>query len=41
VVLLGIEGLSILENMTQAGGPFPQRIKDLLGHINEQNDAES
>jgi phage-related holin len=36
---LANEGLSILENMTLAGVPFPQRIKDLLGHIKDQNDV--
>ncbi len=38
---LANEGLSILENMTLAGVPFPQRIKDLLGHIKEKNDSDS
>lgn len=38
---LANEGLSILENMTFAGVPFPKRIKDLLGHIKEENDSES
>jgi len=38
---LANEGLSILENMTLAGVPFPQRIKDLLGYIKEDNDSES
>ena len=38
---LANEGLSILENMTLAGVPFPQRIKDLLGHIKEDNDSDS
>ena len=36
---LANEGLSILENMTLAGVPFPQRIKELLGHIKDQKDA--
>jgi phage-related holin len=31
------EGLSILENMTLPGAPFPQRIKDVLGQIKDQN----
>ena len=38
---LANEGLSILENMTLAGVPFPKRIKELLGHIKEQNDTDS
>ena len=38
---LANEGLSILENMTLAGVPFPKRIKELLGHIKEQNDSET
>ena len=38
---LANEGLSILENMTVAGVPFPQRIKDLLGHIKEENNFDS
>jgi toxin secretion/phage lysis holin len=38
---LANEGLSILENMTLAGVPFPQRIKDLLGQIKDQNDSGS
>ena len=38
---LANEGLSILENMTLAGVPFPQRIKDLLGHIKEENDSDT
>ena len=38
---LANEGLSILENMTLAGVPFPKRIKDMLGHIKEENDTYS
>ena len=38
---LANEGLSILENMTLAGVPFPKRIKDLLGQIKEENDSDS
>ena len=38
---LANEGLSILENMTYAGVPFPKRIKDLLGHIKAENDPDS
>jgi toxin secretion/phage lysis holin len=38
---LANEGLSILENMTFAGVPFPKRIKDLLGQIKDQHDSDS
>lgn len=38
---LANEGLSILENMTLAGVPFPQRVKDLLGKIKKDNDSDS
>jgi len=38
---LANEGLSILENLTLAGVPFPERIKALLGHIKQENDSEA
>ena len=31
------EGLSILENMSLAGVPFPEKIKELLGHKLEES----
>lgn len=31
------EGLSLLENMDQAGVPFPEKIKELLGHKLEES----
>lgn len=35
------EGLSLLENMNLAGVPFPEKIKELLGHkLEESNDPE-
>ena len=37
---LANEGLSILENMTLAGVPFPKRIKDLLGQLKDEIDTE-
>ena len=38
---LANEGLSILENMTLAGVPFPKKVKDLLGKIKKDNDSDS
>ena len=38
---LANEGLSILENLTLAGVPFPQRIKELLGQIKDDNDSDT
>ena len=36
------EGLSVLENMDLAGVPFPEKIKELLGHkLDEANAPES
>lgn len=32
------EGLSLLENMSLAGVPFPDKLKELLGHKMEEND---
>lgn len=32
------EGLSILENMTLAGVPFPKAMKDILEQVREKND---
>jgi toxin secretion/phage lysis holin len=37
---LANEGLSILENMTLAGVPFPKKVKELLGQIKDKNDSE-
>lgn len=35
------EGLSVLENMSLAGVPFPEKIKELLGHkLEETNESE-
>lgn len=35
------EGLSVLENMSLAGVPFPEKIKELLGHkLEESNESE-
>lgn len=35
------EGLSLLENMDLAGVPFPEKIKELLGHkMNESNETD-
>ena len=35
------EGLSLLENMDLAGVPFPEKIKELLGHkMNEANETD-
>lgn len=36
------EGLSLLENMSLAGVPFPEKIKELLGHkMEEANETEN
>jgi toxin secretion/phage lysis holin len=37
---LANEDLSILENMTLAGVPFPKKVKELLGQIKDKNDSE-
>lgn len=37
---LANEGLSILENMTLAGVPFPKKVKELLGQIKDKNDSD-
>lgn len=34
------EGLSLLENLSLAGVPFPQRLQELLGHRMKQADAQ-
>ena len=33
------EGLSLLENMSLAGVPFPGKLKELLGHKLEENET--
>lgn len=33
------EGLSLLENMSLAGVPFPGKLKELLGHKLEENES--
>ena len=32
------EGISLLENMSLAGVPFPARLKELLGHKRDESD---
>ena len=34
------EGLSILENLSLAGVPFPQRVKDALEQLHEKNNFD-
>ena len=34
------EGLSLLENLAQAGAPFPERIRELLGQKRDEADGD-
>ena len=31
------EGISIFENITRIGVPVPQKLKELLGHLTDEN----